>query len=347
MPTSSRIEKVTAAKFRGASRVTTLSFDPSKRFVLLFGENGTGKSTMIDATDMVCNQNAGTLEDRSSVTLAKHLPTIGSSAADLYAEVSSNGKTWRATLKGAKITIRPDENVPSAAILRRHKVLKLVEATPSERFTELKRFIDVDGVQSGEDALPKAIKETNIIIEARTQELSAAEANLKRAFDEDRTPDEQSLNPRDWAKRRVEANLAALQATVAQLKAIVDVYTAANTLLEAKNSSQKDLDAKRAALEAVKQKIEAAKAIDTQTGIMLVDLLSKAGEFLEKRPDTAQCPVCLQPVTGADLANAIRDRLGQMSELKPWSYLLIPHDQIAENKTLRGLRASYEVRPHA
>jgi type III restriction enzyme len=27
---------------------------------------------------------------------------------------------------------------------------------------------------------------------------------------------------------------------------------------------------------------------------------------------------------------------------KPWSYLLIPHDAIAENKTLAGLAAAYQ-----
>jgi len=316
MPKNMRIEKVTAAKFRGASRVTTLSFDPSKRFVLLFGENGTGKSTIIDAIDLVCNQNAGTLEYRSSVSLAKHLPTIGCSARDLYAEVSSDGKTWRASLKGAKIAIQPDDNTPSAAILRRHKVLKLGEATPSERFAELKRFIDVDGIQSSEDALPKAIKEMSIVIDARTQEVSTAEANLKRAFEEDRTPDEQALDPKERAKPRLKADLKSLQATVAQLKGIVDAFAAADTLLEAKTNSQEDLDAKRAAQQAVKLKIDTAKTIDKQTGITLVDLLTKAGEFLQERPDAAECPVCLQPVTGPELAKEIQARLSQMTELK-------------------------------
>lgn len=40
-----RIEAVSATKLRGASRTTTLNFDASKHFVLVFGENGTGKST--------------------------------------------------------------------------------------------------------------------------------------------------------------------------------------------------------------------------------------------------------------------------------------------------------------
>lgn len=311
-----KIERIAAARFRGASRVTTIQFDPSKRFVLLFGENGSGKSTIIDAVDMVCNQSAGTLDHRSSVTLTKHLPTIGAKASELYAEVASNGKTWRATLKGAKIHLQPDEITPSAAILRRHKVLKLVEATPSERFHELKRFIDVDGVQSSEDALPKAIKEATTTIDARTLELSAAEANLRRAFQEERTPEEQSLDPKEWAKRRVDADLPKLQTTVSKLKTVIDTWAAVGTLQETRKASQDDLDSKRTALDVVKKKIDAAKSLDAQTGIILVDLLNKAGEFLQKRPEAPECPVCLQPVIGPQLAEAIQKRLGEMAELK-------------------------------
>jgi len=88
------------------------------------------------------------------------------------------------------------------------------------------------------------------------------------------------------------------------------------TLLETKNNGKDDLDMKRAAQDAVKRKIESVKTIDVQTGIVLVDLLSKAGEFLQNRPDASECPVCLQPVIGPELAQTIQKQLGQMAELK-------------------------------
>lgn len=316
MATIQRIDKIVASKFRGASRTTSLSIDASKPFVLLFGENGTGKSTMIDAIDMVCNQNAGTLQNRSSVSISKHLPTIGSKAADLFAEISADGKTWRAKLKGTRITVTPDGTTPSAAILRRHKVLKLVEATPSERFGELKRFIDVDGVQQGENALPKAIKEASARIDARTAELEAAKENLRKAFEEQKTKEEERLTSQEWAKNRIEIDFKAQQDTLRELKAVLDLHAAALTLTEAKNASQDDLDKKREALDAITKKIASAGTLDTKTGIVLVELLTQAGEYLGREPTKDECPVCLRPAVSADLAKDINERLGKMTGLK-------------------------------
>jgi len=322
-----RIEAVSATKLRGASRTTTLKFDPSKRFVLVFGENGTGKSTMIDAIDMVCNQTAGTLQDRSSVTVSKHLPTIGAKAGDLSAQVTSSGQTWTATLKGSKITTAPDLDTPNVAILRRHKVLKLVEATPSERFNELKRFIDVAGVQRSEDALPKAIKACTQRIDAKTRDVDQADERLKQAFTEHHTPEEAQLSPRQWAKRRSDGDVKTLSASVVTLKNLIDTHGAASTLLEAKNTSKTNLDDMRNARKAVLEKIKAAGDVDTETGIVLVDLLAKAGDYLGKAEGTQECPVCLQPVSGADLASEIQERLGKMTELTSLAKALSKADE--------------------
>ncbi len=316
MATNPRIDRIVASKFRGASRTTSLSFDASKSFVLLFGENGTGKSTMIDAIDMVCNQFAGTLQDRSSVTISKHLPTIGSMASDLFAEVNADGKTWRATLKGRTIKVTPDSATPTVAILRRHKVLKLVEATPSERFSELKRFIDVDSVQKSENALPKAIKVSNERIDARNSELKTAEDNLQKAFEEQRTNEEERQTSLEWAKNRVGADLKSQQASLRELKAVVDLHAAVLTLNEAKNVSQKDIENKRQALNVIMKKIEKAGTIDTKTGIVLVELLTQASKYLVRVPTNNECPVCLRPTVSEDLAKDINERLVKMSSLK-------------------------------
>jgi energy-coupling factor transporter ATP-binding protein EcfA2 len=316
MATQARIEMVKASRCRGATTVTTLDFDPKKPFVLIFGENGTGKSTLIDAIDMVCNQSAGTLQDRSSVRVNQHLPAIGFSAKDVGAEVRYAGQSWKAALKGAKISVAPSDNLPSATILRRHKVLKLVEATPAERFNELKRFIDVEGVQKSEDAIPKAIKDTNQVLESRTRELTNAEENLKKAFEEDHTPEEERLDAKEWAKKRIETDLAGMTALATSLKSAVDTYNGATTLQDQKNKDQEGLNEKRKNRDAVKAQIDDTGPLDSQTGIVLVDLLNQASKYLGSVETTEACPVCQQPVDGEQLGRDITTRLQQMATLK-------------------------------
>ena len=51
--------------FRGATRRISVKFDPSKPVSVLFGENGTGKSSVVDAIDFACNQNFGSLVAKS------------------------------------------------------------------------------------------------------------------------------------------------------------------------------------------------------------------------------------------------------------------------------------------
>lgn len=56
------ITKIGLSCFRGASQPFELALDPQKDMTMLFGENGSGKSTILDALDIVCNSNLGALE---------------------------------------------------------------------------------------------------------------------------------------------------------------------------------------------------------------------------------------------------------------------------------------------
>ncbi len=66
MSSDKKISKLVLTKFRGATTETVLGFDDEKPIVLIFGENGRGKSTIIDAIDFVCNKSAGSIKARSS-----------------------------------------------------------------------------------------------------------------------------------------------------------------------------------------------------------------------------------------------------------------------------------------
>ena len=73
-----RIESITLEKFKGATNNVTIDFDTSKPVVIIFGENGSGKSTIIDAIDFVFNDSFGSIDQRS---------TTGSSGPVSFIEV--------------------------------------------------------------------------------------------------------------------------------------------------------------------------------------------------------------------------------------------------------------------
>jgi predicted ATPase len=65
--------------FRGATSLANIPLDVSKAVTVIFGENGTGKSTIADAFDFVCNRAYGSLENFSiGESAKKHLASLNS-----------------------------------------------------------------------------------------------------------------------------------------------------------------------------------------------------------------------------------------------------------------------------
>ncbi|MDL1898015.1 hypothetical protein FBQ82_17305, partial [Anaerolineae bacterium CFX7] len=58
------LEKLTIEHFRGAVKPFTLKFDPTKKLTIIYGENGTGKSTICDALDLLSSGQVGSLANR-------------------------------------------------------------------------------------------------------------------------------------------------------------------------------------------------------------------------------------------------------------------------------------------
>jgi predicted ATPase len=149
-----KIDQLIVENYRGASTRLQVDFDKDKKVVLIFGENGTGKTTIVDALDAIGNCAKGSLEDKSSTRARDHLPTIGKMPADVNIRVTSGTATWVATLAGDTLTTNPPAR-PKIRILRRNRLQKLIEAQPAQRYESLRHFIDVDKVERSENTLRK------------------------------------------------------------------------------------------------------------------------------------------------------------------------------------------------
>ena len=102
------IKKIELDHFRGASQPSVIEFDPTKNTVVIFGENGRGKSTIVDAIDMVANRLPGSLEGKPSTTTRQHLPSIRSNHQDLRVRLFIDEMSWEASLDGSTIQVSGD-----------------------------------------------------------------------------------------------------------------------------------------------------------------------------------------------------------------------------------------------
>ena len=190
-----RIEKLKLTQFRGGSQPVIFDFKPDKSIVLIYGENGTGKSSIADAIDFVCNNEFGSLADRSGATPKQHIVSLHGQAKDVAVKIRYGGKDWEAKLQGGKPVTNPPDP-PRAFILRRTDITRVMEAAPAERYKALQAYITVPNVESAERELRKAHKEMNARVERAESNRANALATLEKLWQAEGWP---GGSPLAWA----------------------------------------------------------------------------------------------------------------------------------------------------
>ena len=117
MPKKLRLESLSVAGFRGALEPRTLRFNGKS--IALFGENGTGKSTFVDALEQILTGRVSTLDGRaqgiSSQEHGRHIRAGG--CAGLAEKASrSDRRRWRRPLPPLRTSrVRTDVSQPVRA----------------------------------------------------------------------------------------------------------------------------------------------------------------------------------------------------------------------------------------
>ena len=306
------IEKLVLQRFRGATTSTVLEFDPKKMVVMLFGENGTGKSTIIDAIDLVCNGSAGSLH-RPSVSMKEHLPSLGATVGDVSISLTCDGTTWNATHDGKQVRFDHEEPTPVAHILRRNQLLQLIDAEPAKKYEGIEHFIDVGGVETSENALKSACDETRKRSASTSRLQVEAEDALHDLWHAETDEAARGNDATGWAAAKAGADITALTQEVAALGARLNALENVKAAQEAFSNAQ--IRENEAATEMGNAQ---AALVDAATDIgdgALVELLQSARDWLFSQSEAAHCPVCEQ-VAPAALQNRIEQRLASLQTLQ-------------------------------
>lgn len=319
-----RIERLVVENYRGASTRLQLNFDKDTPVALLFGENGTGKTTIVDALDAIGNCSKGSLEDKSSTRARDHLPTIGKKPADIQIEVTSGTSTWKATLTGDNLTTNPTIR-PKIRVLRRSHLQRLIEAEPAKRYDALRHFIDVDKVERSENALRDAATSTKTELDAAAKRRVEAEAQLQKVWEAEDKP---GTNAVKWAQTVAAQDTAKLDQVAKRLRMMQAIITKAETaLIELQQAKavaiQRDTEA-----HVVEQEIAKLPGVNAQQAISLAGILKQVGQHLWDGAHPDECPVCRQGIPLDKLKTDIQARL---VELKQYDELRTKRDTATRN----------------
>lgn len=306
-----RIEQLTLTGFRGATCPVTVDFDKNKYATLVFGENGTGKSTIVDAIDFVCNGQYGSITELSS-TKKSHVVAVSAKPKDLKVTLLAGGESWTATHGTGGVQCKGPNKNPSAKILRRSQLLRVVNAKPKDRYDALRDFIAVPNVQKCEDELREAVKTAKNNLEEAARAKAQAYESLEKLWRDEGSP---SPGAELWGRAQAAENIDQLKARLDETKQVADKISAYIQAFDSVVEAEQTVATIAEKLITAEQALRAAeRAVSAESG-SLVDVLADARAYLADNPGATACPVCEQPIKPDELANRIAERLAQLNDL--------------------------------
>lgn len=306
-----KIQSINLNKFRGATKPLEISFDPKKSMIMIFGENGTGKSTIIDSMDFIFNKKCGSLKEKSSTNIKNHLPSVGSSPKEVEVSIRSQKHEWKGKLNGSKPEIKGNINNFAVGILRRDTILKLVNAEPSERYEFLKGFIELSYIRFSEESLKKCINDIGNNLDRKIIFKENQENNLKQSWEKEGRPESDYLK---WIEEESKKEASKLKEKTNQYnQCIINIkkcFEAWNQFKELKAKVSEQKKQLSEAQDKLKEIEEKGQGQSKET----MSILKETHSFLEKK-NTDECPACEQPIDPKNLKERIAIRLEEMQDL--------------------------------
>ena len=313
---SKPITKILITAFRGATGLFELDFDPQKDLTMLFGENGSGKSTILDAIDVVCNGTVGCLEGVSvGQTPGKYLCALGCPPATLQVTVHSGGESWTGTMRRNVVSVAGTTAKPTVKILRRNRILELVLAQPSDRYKALRHFIDIAVVEESESTLQQELADTERELSTLVSDRVRMSSQLDGLWEAEGRPGPGETAVA-WAENKVGIGIAGLNNRLARMKVVVDAMSAvamADSNYDTRVSAHSNLEQQ---MGVVDREIAAAPSVNAATAVKLLESLDKAKAYIEAEESLDKCPTCRRPIARGELLATVTKEFTQLADLK-------------------------------
>lgn len=292
----------------------TLDFEKGKKLTLIYGENGTGKTTICDAFEFLAFERIGSLEDRGmGKGLEKFWPTAGKPASALAVELETSTSKCSGKIVDKKVSVTPPASRPKIELLRQRQILELIQAQPAKRYEAIKRFIDIEAFERSEEALRQLGK---TLATDKVGAIGAEQENLNALqgfYDAAGSPP--GLNAVSWAKQKLAEPTTGLEADIAAITKLRAAFDAIKSFPEKLQLERDGVAAAQIAADAADQgQLEAVASVDSEAA-QRVGVLTAGDNFLDAHPDAEECPLCESAENIDGLAASVKSKLSQLATL--------------------------------
>src|SRR6266516_1681464 len=98
-----RLSSLRLEALRGATQPYEIKFESGKSVVIIYGDNGAGKSTICDGFDLLCNASVGALERKGLGKVTRYWHSTNRKATDIKVTLTSSAGTWTAQVAGGQL----------------------------------------------------------------------------------------------------------------------------------------------------------------------------------------------------------------------------------------------------
>lgn len=307
------LTKLTIAHLRGSVELFELPFEKHKNLTIIYGENGTGKSTICDALELLSTGRVGSLDNRGLGKTNQYWTSVSKDPADVSVTLHTSSGTCQAKIVKGNVVVQPAADRPRVEVLRRSQILALIEARPGERYAAISRFIDVSGIEDGENTLRKLIADLN-----STRNVAAAGILENRTSIDQfwQTAGKPGANAFTWAEAEVARPPQATSDEVVALRKLQAAYARLTDYPTRFRDAQQMLQQARAAAVAAQQQTDQTLNQIAGDAGEIMKLLEAAQTFLSKQSAAAICPLCEQTNTSGNLAERVAQRLTAFAALQ-------------------------------
>ena len=315
MAASAPLKSLTLTAFRGSAATFTLDFEKNKKLTLIYGENGTGKTTICDAFEFLAFERIGSLENRGmGKGLEKFWPTAGKPATALAVDLETHTTKCSGRIVDKKVAVSPVSARPRIELLRQRQILELIQAQPAARYEAIKRFIDIEAFEHSEETLRQLGKS----LATEKQQAQAAEqenlAALQGFYEAAGSP--AGLNAVTWAKQKLAEPTTGLDADIVAIGKLRTAFDALKGYPEKQVAREGAVATAKDLLTAADQALSAAIATATEGAGETLSVLEAGRAYLHAHPQSTECPLCTSDENIAGLAAEIDARLNALSALR-------------------------------
>ena len=317
--TNFELHNIHIKSFRG---IKDYCIDFDDKSLVLVGENGSGKSSIVNAFEFLFTGQVESLKGTQAIKHDKSLVHLGDNPEDLSVTANINKLTIERKLNEEPPVNDILEDFKNGSfLLNRQKLLKFIELTPKGKYDNITSIIGFAKLDDIENTLNRTKNSFNTQLKNKTKDLEKKNAEILKIYgteDIDETYEKinETLVKNDYDKLTPDSDLEKYLSQLSKqnfdkTKQLADIIDLFNVDIQSINLEFEDL----------LTEYEQATLYELKSTNNLIDILNKSSVYIENE-NLKECPICKNDIDNEEVLKYITDKKKELDEdensLKNW-----------------------------